>query len=818
MDQTPGKDFFNPISFESCKRILGQMTKNICEIYINNNEKKDGTGFFCKIPIPGNNTIRALITNEHIFNEDFLKQKKKNIKIKTKNMNNPKFIDLSKRKIYKSKLLDLFLIEIFEGTDGIIDFFEIEEIHKNDINKYINSNIYMIYNGEKDLVLSYGNIKKIEKTELTEKTEKITFFHSCYCSGSSSGSPILNFNSNKIIGIQKANNKGVVLDFLRDIISIYPFEKNKSNDSNTKPENLLNQISKKFCEIYINNNIKNGTGFFCKISIPGINNMRALITNKHIFKENFFELKDKNICIKTRGMEHPKSMDLSKRRIYKSQSFDLILIEIFENTDEIKDFFEIEEIFKNNINKYINTPIYMIYNNEKDLQLYYDNIINIYQKENFFTFTHSCKYSGDSSGSPIINFINNKIIGIQTPNNNGIFLDFSKDSIINYTFEANKSSSNVLNSSTTGLLNSIIYTNGFDLSNKKGFLNFGLDESSRLNAIIQMLTSIKEIYEIMDYGEYNKNTIIKFDNIFILTSFLFKAFLEIYKKEEFKENPSLKEMDIILEYLNSNINKQSTSECLLFILGQLHEELLSYPDIIPRQGKLISLENNFGEINMSKNQFYQYYNQTYTKTIISNLFNWIRRAKRTCNVCNQSSFNFQAYPLIVFDIDHIANYMNQYKQQINLDLKTCFQINSMIKYNNNNTNDTCPLCKQNGGSYINYSLQTSPQYFIIVINRHKQISLSYKEEFELPIDGNSDFYYTKYKLIGVIRREGNQFPCIMKNGEYEKNGKRIENWIEFLDEKVNDITIEEGKNNSEQLIKIFHPFNAKVLIYKGYNN
>ena len=64
----------------------------------------------------------------------------------------------------------------------------------------------------------------------------------------------------------------------------------------------------------------------------------------------------------------------------------------------------------------------------------------------------------------------------------------------------------------------------------------------------------------------------------------------------------------------------------------------------------------------------------------------------------------------------------------------------------------------------------------------------------------------------------NQFSCVMKNEENKKDGKRIENWIEFLDEKVKYITIEEGKNNIEQLIKIFHPFNAKVLIYKGYNN
>ena len=157
--------------------------------------------------------------------------------------------------------------------------------------------------------------------------------------------------------------------------------------------------------------------------------------------------------------------------------------------------------------------------------------------------------------------------------------------------------------------------------------------------------------------------------------------------------------------------------------------------------------------------------------------------------------------------------MNKHGKQINLDLKNLFIINSMMRYNNN-TYDTCPLCKQMGGSNINYSLQTSPQYFIIIINRNKPIGLSYKEEFELPIDGNSDIYYTKYKLIGVIMKELNQFSCIMKNSEYENEGKIIENWIEFNDEKINDIIIEQHKNNSEEK-KIYHPLNIKVLIYKG---
>ena len=830
MAETPYPDFFIHISYEKSKKILEQMTKNVCSIYLNDGMTEIGTGYFCKIPLSKNNILPSLMISKNIFNEYFVNQKQNIITIKTKGTEHQKFLDLNKRKIYQSKIFPLNFIEIYEETDGIKDFFEIDEIQTNCINKYKNSPIYMIFKDKKDLFVSYGYINN------TFQTDKFfSLSHSCKWSGVSSGSPILNLNNNKIIGINicsNNDNEGIFLDFPRDNIPINIFGKNKSTDSNEKSKEISDQISKKMCRININNNdATNGIGFFCKIPLPGNKILPALITNKHIINENFFKQKDMNINIKTKDMESPKFIDLSGRKIYKSLLFDLNLIEIFEDTDEIKDFFEMDEIHANYINSYINTPIYMIYNGEKDFQQSFGNINKIFQAEKFFAFSHSCNCSGGSSGSPILNLKNNKIIGLNISNSNdnkGVFLDFSRDIITSYNIEAKNLSLNYINNSSTGIFNSIIYTNGFDLSLKKGFINFDLDESSRLNAIIQMLTSIKEIYELMDNGEYNNNKINKFNHIFILTSFFYKAFIEVYKKGEFEKNPSLKEMDIILKYLNNNLNTKinsnlnalSTSEYLLFILGQLHEELLSYPDNIPRQEKLISLENNFGEINTSKSQFYHYYNQTYTKTVISNLFNWIRRAKRTCNICNQSSYSFQAYPLIVFDLDHIVNYMNQRGKQINLDLKNLFIINSMIRYNNN-TNDTCPLCKQMGGSNINYSLQTSPQYFIIVINRNKPISLSYKEEFELPIDGNSDIYYNKYKLIGVIMKEGQegkQFSCIMKNGDDEKIGKKIKNWIEFQDEKVNDFIIEEGMNNSEQEIKIFHPLNAKILIYKGMNS
>ena len=40
------------ISYESTKKIVKQMKKNVCKIKIG---KKQGTGFFCKIPFPDKN-------------------------------------------------------------------------------------------------------------------------------------------------------------------------------------------------------------------------------------------------------------------------------------------------------------------------------------------------------------------------------------------------------------------------------------------------------------------------------------------------------------------------------------------------------------------------------------------------------------------------------------------------------------------------------------------------------------------------------------------------------------------------------------------
>jgi len=56
-----------PVSLEGTKKIIEQMEKCICKIYLNKGGL--GTGFFCKIPF-NNSLLPVLITNNHVLNEN----------------------------------------------------------------------------------------------------------------------------------------------------------------------------------------------------------------------------------------------------------------------------------------------------------------------------------------------------------------------------------------------------------------------------------------------------------------------------------------------------------------------------------------------------------------------------------------------------------------------------------------------------------------------------------------------------------------------------------------------------------------------------
>ena len=191
------------ITYESSKKILEQMAKNICKIKIGKNQ---GTGFFCKIPFPNKKTLPVLITNNHVIDAKLLYTKDFEIQIDIKEENELKKLNLNNRIKYTNEEYDTTIIEI-KKNDNIKSYLEFDDIIINGItnnikNKiYLDKTVYIIQYPKSQLSVSYGIIDNI----MIDK--KYEFFHKCSTEFGSSGSPILNIYNNKIIGIHKEGNK-----------------------------------------------------------------------------------------------------------------------------------------------------------------------------------------------------------------------------------------------------------------------------------------------------------------------------------------------------------------------------------------------------------------------------------------------------------------------------------------------------------------------------------------------------------------------------------------------------------------------------------
>ena len=198
------KGAIDPATISQTKTILKQMQNSVCRI----SGVNFGTGFFCKIDTKKGKTS-VLITNYHIINDEFISSGK-SIKIYLGDESIPKMIKLNEnRKVYSSdnKKYDIMIIEIYERDDiKNINYLELDDylLNTNSEYSYEDSSIYIIHypsGGEIKVSLGYGIKKKDENS----------IIHKCKTSNGSSGSPIFNLSSNKIIGIHKSferkNNK-----------------------------------------------------------------------------------------------------------------------------------------------------------------------------------------------------------------------------------------------------------------------------------------------------------------------------------------------------------------------------------------------------------------------------------------------------------------------------------------------------------------------------------------------------------------------------------------------------------------------------------
>ena len=173
---------------------MNKISKSICKIsYINNNKKYNGTGFFILL----NNSFKCIMTNYHVIKKELINN---NINIEIYNNNNTKNINikLDNRNIQFYENLDITIIEIKESDEIIkdIEFLDYDLNYIKGYEQYLNIDIFTLQypNGE-DICAASGKIIEI--------INKYEFKHNIDTDYGSSGSPIILFNTLKVIGIHK---------------------------------------------------------------------------------------------------------------------------------------------------------------------------------------------------------------------------------------------------------------------------------------------------------------------------------------------------------------------------------------------------------------------------------------------------------------------------------------------------------------------------------------------------------------------------------------------------------------------------------------
>ena len=190
-------------------------------------------------------------------------------------------------------------------------------------------------------------------------------------------------------------------------------EKNIKGQTSSMPiMTLLKLVKNRICKIKCS--IGTGTGFFCIIKLDEWDNMRILITNRHVLTENDIK-PGKKISFSTNNDENNYEIEINKeRKTYINKRYDVTIVEMKKEDKLNSDsFFEIDDnVFDPSYN-FKGKLIYLLhYEKGKEMFFSQGNIQEVGEDEDNFEINHTCSSDHGSSGGPLINTDNYKVIAI----------------------------------------------------------------------------------------------------------------------------------------------------------------------------------------------------------------------------------------------------------------------------------------------------------------------------------------------------------------------------------------------------------------------
>jgi len=184
-------------------------------------------------------------------------------------------------------------------------------------------------------------------------------------------------------------------------------------------ERIMHIMKNSICKISINNG-QQGTGFLCRFNINDWDTLRCLVTTDFFIDESDFDPGSKINFSLDEGRINKEITIEENRKKYTNKEYGITFIEI-KSKDGIKkeSFMEIDEnIYDNNPKEYLKRlPVFLLQYPNGDKIKKSEGIILKLRDNN--TIEHLCKCDSCSSGGPLINFNNNKIIAIHKDFGNG---------------------------------------------------------------------------------------------------------------------------------------------------------------------------------------------------------------------------------------------------------------------------------------------------------------------------------------------------------------------------------------------------------------
>ena len=341
-----------------------------------------------------------------------------------------------------------------------------------------------------------------------------------------------------------------------------------------------------------------------------------------------------------------------------------------------------------------------------------------------------------------------------------------------------------------------------------------------MNATLQCFCQIEKI---INYFRYNKNLeqIINKNHLNNKTNLVksFKDLIEnLWPSNHLNSIKIYNPFDLQnkLMSMNNIFKSAETNECkdlIEFIIINLHEEL----------NKRNKNNNNINQNNIKLdksnqslvlNIFVQNFMNN-NDSIISDLFFWTNQSIIQCMNCGIQSFEYQTNSMLIFQIEEIykhknnLNLMNMNMSLIGMNQKSitifdCFDYYQKIETLSGEDAILCDNCKNISISQYRSCIYTSPEIFILIINKSKNsdIKLQFCEELNLSNYIFVNKYGFLYRLFGVISRI---------NGNEDHFIAYVKNPINCLWYKYDDECVYPVNNFRNEILESTNPY---VLFYQ----